>query len=189
MSSTCPKVRAPEDGSLTWIKPNIYTDYNRSSIKSHTTNTNPTPPPSQVNPNPNRPTKWTSVLIHQKSHTLRSKPPHKPFLCNEAQILSATELCDGYVYSVVVVKDVPYTGKFQGQKGKRERERTVSEKPRVGRNDRSVVGQAHRGEQHQNKVPTPSRQARAASNSDNALNKGPHRVEGLPHQDLMIKIL
>jgi len=71
----------------------------------------------------------------------------------------------------------------------RERERSVSQKPRVGSNDHSVVGQAHRGEHDQNKEPTPSRQPRAASNSDNALNQGPYRVEGLPHQDLMIKII
>jgi hypothetical protein len=38
-------------------------------------------------------------------------------------------------------------------------------------------------------VPTPSRQPTAASNSDNALNQGPYHVEGLPHQDLMIKII
>jgi hypothetical protein len=87
-----------------------------------------------------------------------------------------------------VVMGVP-NGKFRGQKGERERKKSVSQKPRVGGHDHSVVGQAHRGEHHENKVPTQSRQPRAASNSDNALNQGPYGVEGLPHQDLMIKVI
>jgi len=138
MSSTWPKVRAPEDGSLTWIKPNIYTDYNRSSIKSHATNTNPTPlPPSHVNPNPNRPTKWTSVLIHQKPPHNGIKTPTLAFLVQRSANTSATELCDGYVYSAVVM-GVPYTGKFRGQKGKRE-----SRKPETaGRQKWSFCGRS-----------------------------------------------
>jgi hypothetical protein len=190
MSSTWPKVRAPEDGSLTWIKPNIYTDYYRSSIKSHTTNTNPTPPLAcksksksthkmDLSSNPSKtPTQWD-----QNSHTSLSCATKRKYFCNRimwwVRVLGGGDGDGCTVYWEI----------SRPERKERERERTVSQKPRVGRNDHSVVGQAHRGEHHQNKVPTQSRQPRAASNSDNALNQGPYRVEGLPNQDLMIKII
>jgi len=45
------------------------------------------------------------------------KTPTQAFLVQRSSTTSATELCDGYVYSVVVVvvvvvMGVPYTGKF-----------------------------------------------------------------------------
>lgn len=125
--------------------------------------------------NPSKtPTQWD-----QNSHTSLSCATKRKYFCNRimwwVRVLGGGDGCT--VYWEI------------SRPERKERERTVSQKPRVGRNDHSVVGQAHRGEHHQNKVPTQSRQPRAASNSDNALNQGPYRMEGLPNQDLMIKII
>ncbi len=131
-----------------------------TDLQSNPTQPTPTQLPSHVNPNPNRPTKWTSVTMGSKTPHNGINTPTQAFLVQRSSNTSATELCDGYVYSVVVWWWVYLMGNFEARK-EREREKSVSQKPRVGGHDHSVVGQAHRGEHHENKVPTQSRQPRA----------------------------